>query len=137
MWERDMPRFIRLVFFLLLLYAILCAVIGVFVAEGALHPQRRAITPKSEASVRQIALDKQSEFQDVSIPAVAQTKVPVLLIHGQIDSNIPVRHSRQIHSRNPATVLWEVPNADHCGAISTAPREFETRIVDWFQSRRP
>lgn len=68
--------------------------------------------------------------------AVAQTKVPVLLIHGQIDSNIPVRHSRQIHSRNPAVVLWEVPNADHCGGISTAPREFETQIIDWFQPKR-
>jgi uncharacterized protein len=64
--------------------------------------------------------------------AVARTKVPVLLIHGQIDHNIPVRHSRQIASRNPAVVLWEVPNADHCGGISGAPREFESRIIDWF-----
>jgi len=64
--------------------------------------------------------------------AVATTQVPVLLIHGQIDSNIPVRHSRRIHSRNPKTVLWEVPNADHCGAISTAPREFERRVLGWF-----
>jgi pimeloyl-ACP methyl ester carboxylesterase len=65
--------------------------------------------------------------------AVATTQVPVLLIHGQIDSNIPVRHSRRIHSRNPKTVLWEVPNADHCGAISTAPREFERRVLGWFR----
>jgi uncharacterized protein len=64
--------------------------------------------------------------------AVARTKVPVLLIHGQIDSNIPVRHSRQIASRNPAVVLWEVPNADHCGGISRPPQEFESRIIDWF-----
>jgi pimeloyl-ACP methyl ester carboxylesterase len=64
--------------------------------------------------------------------AVAATQVPVLLIHGQIDSNIPVRHSRRIHVRNPRTVLWEVPNADHCGAISTAPQEFERRVLSWF-----
>jgi uncharacterized protein len=64
--------------------------------------------------------------------AVARTKVPVLLIHGQIDSNIPVRHSRQIASRNPAIVLWEVPNADHCGGIILAPQEFESRITHWF-----
>jgi uncharacterized protein len=64
---------------------------------------------------------------------VARTKVRVLLIHGQIDHNIPVRHSRQIASRNPAVVLWEVPNADHCGGISGAPQEFESRIIDWFQ----
>jgi pimeloyl-ACP methyl ester carboxylesterase len=64
--------------------------------------------------------------------AVAATQVPVLLIHGQVDSNIPVRHSRRIHGRNPKTVLWEVPNADHSGAISTAPQEFERRVLKWF-----
>jgi alpha-beta hydrolase superfamily lysophospholipase len=65
--------------------------------------------------------------------AVADTRVPVLLIHGQIDSNIPVRHSRRIHARNPTTVLWEVPNADHCGAISAAAQEFRQRVLAWFE----
>jgi uncharacterized protein len=64
--------------------------------------------------------------------AVAATRVPVLLVHGQIDSNIPVRHSRRIHARNLKSVLWEVPNADHCGAISVAPQEFERRVLAWF-----
>ena len=66
--------------------------------------------------------------------AVDATKVPVLLIHGQADSNIPVRHSRMIHDRNPSTELWEVPGADHCGAIAVAPKEFEERVVNWFSS---
>jgi len=66
--------------------------------------------------------------------AVAKTQVPVLLIHGQVDSNIPVRHSRRIHARNPAAVLWEVANADHCGAISTSPKEFQQRVLSWFVS---
>jgi len=64
--------------------------------------------------------------------AVASSHVPVLLIHGQIDGNIPVRHSRAIHARAPQTVLWEVPGADHCGAVGVAPDEFERRIVGWF-----
>ncbi len=64
--------------------------------------------------------------------AVAHTQVPVLLIHGQIDSNIPVRHSRRIKLANPQAVLWEVPGADHCGAISVAPAEFERRVIGWF-----
>ena len=49
--------------------------------------------------------------------AIADTKIPILLIHGQIDSNIPVRHSRLILASHAGTVLWEVPGADHCGAI--------------------
>jgi len=69
--------------------------------------------------------------------SVAATKVPVLLIHGQVDSNIPVRHSRMIHALAPGTKIWEVVGADHCGGISTAPREFEERIVEWFGDGAP
>lgn len=64
--------------------------------------------------------------------AVEQAHVPVLLIHGAVDSNIPVRHSRRIHRLAALTVLWEVPGADHCGAIAAAPHEFESRILEWF-----
>jgi uncharacterized protein len=64
--------------------------------------------------------------------SAAATTIPVLLIHGQVDSNIPVRHSQIIHARNPNTQLWQVPNADHCGALSTAPQEFERRLLAWF-----
>jgi pimeloyl-ACP methyl ester carboxylesterase len=65
--------------------------------------------------------------------AVESTKVPVLLIHGQLDSNIPVRHSRRIAVGNRDVALWEVPGADHCGAIGVAPVELEHRVTDWFQ----
>jgi pimeloyl-ACP methyl ester carboxylesterase len=65
--------------------------------------------------------------------AVAQSHVPVLLIHGESDGNIPVRHSRAIHKEAPETVLWEVPWADHCGSMSTAPQEFERRVLGWFE----
>lgn len=68
--------------------------------------------------------------------AVAASRVPVLLIHGQIDGNIPVRHSRAMHVRAPRTVLWEAPGADHCGAISVAPGEFETRVLRWFEKNK-
>ncbi len=64
--------------------------------------------------------------------SVAHTHVPVLLIHGQKDSNIPVRHSRRIKLMNAEVALWEVPGAAHCGAISSAHEEFEQKIVSWF-----
>lgn len=70
--------------------------------------------------------------------SVAHSQVPVLLIHGQIDSNIPVRHSWLIKLHDPAVTLWEVPGADHCGAVSVSPQEFEKRVVGWFdEHRRP
>jgi alpha-beta hydrolase superfamily lysophospholipase len=69
--------------------------------------------------------------------SVAQTTVPVLLIHGQVDSNIPVRHSRLIHARSSKIQLWEIPGADHCGAISTAPQQFEQKLLGWFGAHAP
>jgi dipeptidyl aminopeptidase/acylaminoacyl peptidase len=67
---------------------------------------------------------------------VATTKVPVFLIHGLEDRNIPPRHSESIKGRNPSVVLWEVPAAVHTGAYSAAPQQFERRLLDWFVSHR-
>jgi len=67
--------------------------------------------------------------------AASKTRIPVLLIHGQLDSNIPVRHSRRIHLLDPATVLWEVPGAEHCGAIAVAADELARRLTAWFPHR--
>ena len=64
--------------------------------------------------------------------AVANTTVPVMLVHGVVDSNIPVYHSRMLKLENPNIELWEVPGADHCGAISADPADFEQKIVGWF-----
>jgi pimeloyl-ACP methyl ester carboxylesterase len=69
--------------------------------------------------------------------SVARTQVPVLLIHGQVDSNIPVRHSRLIHEWAPNTSLWEVPGADHCGALSAAPDQFKRVLLTWFSHDSP
>jgi hypothetical protein len=66
--------------------------------------------------------------------SAAAAAIPVLLIHGKVDSNIPVRHSRAIHARAPNTELWEVPDTDHCGAVSTAKQEFEHRLLIFFGS---
>jgi hypothetical protein len=75
------------------------------------------------------------DFERVSPEdVVAQSKVSIFLIHGKVDSNIPVRHSRLIAAHNPAVPLWEVPDADHCGAISTAPGEFSEKVLGWFAS---
>ncbi len=69
--------------------------------------------------------------------AVAGTRVPVLLIHGARDNNIPLRHSEKIRARNPSTtVLWMVPGAGHGGAVKAAAGEFEERVVAWFQAAR-
>jgi len=64
--------------------------------------------------------------------AVAGSRVPVLLIHGRKDANLPPRHSEEIQSRNPNVVLWEPAEAGHCGAAGAEPAEYEHRLIDWF-----
>jgi hypothetical protein len=65
--------------------------------------------------------------------AVAGARIPVLLIHGANDDNIPPRHSERIHARNPAgTKLWIVPGAGHGGAVNAAPGQFDQRLLNWF-----
>lgn len=68
---------------------------------------------------------------------VAGSSVPVLLIHGKKDTNLPPRHSEMIvaHSaqRNPPVVLWEPAEAGHTGAAAAEPEEFERRVIGWFE----
>lgn len=65
--------------------------------------------------------------------AVAMTRVPILLIHGTQDFNIPVRHCQAIlKNRLGVTEFWEVPGAGHTGAFGRTPEEFERRVTAWF-----
>lgn len=66
--------------------------------------------------------------------AVSASRVPILLIHGLADTNLPPRHSAIIQAGNAAVALWEPPGAGHCGASTVAPAEYERRVVDWFES---
>jgi len=96
---------------------------------------RVALRPMVEIAFLRVRWKYGLDMQRVSTEdAVARSHTPVLLIHGQIDGNIPVRHSRTIHERAPRTVLWEVPGADHCGALAASPQEFERRVMGWFES---
>jgi uncharacterized protein len=66
--------------------------------------------------------------------AVAASSVPVMLIHGLADTNLPVRHSEMIKAGSPRVVVWEPEGAEHCGASTTAPAEYERRVVGWLES---
>lgn len=97
---------------------------------------RTLLRPVIEFAFLYVRLKSGLDMQQVSPEdSVSATRIPIFLIHGQIDSNIPVRHSHRIQSRNRNAVLWEVPNADHCGAFNAAPQEFEQRLLSWFSSR--
>jgi dipeptidyl aminopeptidase/acylaminoacyl peptidase len=67
--------------------------------------------------------------------SVVGSRVPIFLIHGLADDNIPFQQSERIRAHDPADiVLWEVPLAGHCGAVNAAEKEFNTRVLGWFAS---
>lgn len=76
--------------------------------------------------------------QDSPENAVAASSVPVLLIHGKKDTNLPPRHSEMIIAHNrtriPAVELWEPAEAKHTGAAAAEPEEYERRLIGWFAS---
>ena len=71
------------------------------------------------------------------LDAVRATRVPVLLIHGTADTNIPPHHSQELHAANPAsTQLWLVPGAGHVSSLAADPGTYAAKVTAWF-SRRP
>jgi alpha-beta hydrolase superfamily lysophospholipase len=64
--------------------------------------------------------------------AVAHSRVPILLIQGEMDGVTQPEHSREIVRANPAIELWVVPLAQHTLAYSVDPAEFGNRVVAWF-----
>jgi hypothetical protein len=67
--------------------------------------------------------------------AIRATKVPILLIHGKRDVNIPPSQSEALHAVNPRTTrLWLVPGAVHVSAVGARPEEYVRNVVEWFRS---
>ena len=67
------------------------------------------------------------------VDAMKSSVIPVLLIHGDEDSNILPWHSRVLAQADPAHAqLWLVRGAGHCGAVGIAPGEFWSRVLTFF-----
>ena len=64
---------------------------------------------------------------------IKNMKIPILLIHSEIDSQIPVGQAFILHEVNKKTSLWIVKDADHGMIHSAHPEEYEKRIIDFFR----
>jgi uncharacterized protein len=76
-------------------------------------------------------LDMDQASPEQTIHALA---TPLLLIHGEEDSQIPVDHSRALftHANQDLTTLWVIPGADHGQAHAIAGIDYELRVLDFF-----
>ncbi len=70
--------------------------------------------------------------------AVAKRPFPVLLICGTRDVTIPCRHAQQIYrAASDPEELWIVRGAQHASALAHAPKEYEDRVVRFFNRSNP
>ena len=67
--------------------------------------------------------------------AVRRLTTPLLIIHGDADSQIPVEHARQIqaNANRSTTELWIVAGADHGLAHGFVGHRYEMRVKQFFQ----
>lgn len=66
---------------------------------------------------------------------VQDLKSPLLLIHGEADTQIPVEHTRRIAAQaDPATTeVWIVPGADHGLVHALEGPQYELRVREFFE----
>ena len=68
---------------------------------------------------------------------INSTDVPLLLIAGTNDRNIPPRHARELMAvayRHAS--FWEVQGADHGGAVNADPELFKSKVLGWYAMHR-
>ena len=67
-----------------------------------------------------------------ALKAVKDTKVPVLLIHGEADDFVPCEMSRRIHEANPSmTELHTFPGAGHGVSFMVDEKRYEELVVSF------
>jgi len=69
------------------------------------------------------------------VQAVHELAVPLLLIHGEKDSQIPAEHGRQIYDQadHARTELWMVSSADHGQAHAIEGERYEIRVSTFLE----
>jgi len=66
---------------------------------------------------------------------IQNIKAPILFIHGEKDTQIPVENTELLYeaSNKNKTELWIIPNADHGTALLYYPNEYEKKVIEFFE----
>jgi dipeptidyl aminopeptidase/acylaminoacyl peptidase len=68
--------------------------------------------------------------------AVRRLGYPILVIHGDADTRIPIEQGRRVHRAAPAgSEFWLAPGVDHVDAFTTYPDEYVRRVEAYFGER--
>jgi len=64
---------------------------------------------------------------------IKNIKIPILLIHAEKDSQIPVNEAYLLHDANKKSELWIVENAEHGMSHSINPEKYEKKVIGFFK----
>ena len=64
---------------------------------------------------------------------IKNLKIPLLIIHAEKDSQIPVNEAYLLHNANKKAELWIVENAEHGMTHSINPEKYEKKVVGFFR----
>lgn len=64
-----------------------------------------------------------------ALRAVAGTRLPILLIHGEADGFVPCAMSRELHAAAPTSTLVTFPGAAHALSQKTDPERYEAAVA--------
>ena len=67
------------------------------------------------------------------VDSIKNTKVPILLIHAEKDSEIPVKEAYLLKEANPKAELWIVKDADHGMSYASNVEKYEEKVVGFFK----
>lgn len=72
-------------------------------------------------------------IDDVSpADSIKNMSIPILIIHAERDSQIPVSEAYLLHESNKKSELWVVEKADHGMPHSINPERYEDRVIKFF-----
>jgi fermentation-respiration switch protein FrsA (DUF1100 family) len=64
---------------------------------------------------------------------IKNLKIPILIIHAEKDSQIPVGEAYLLHDANKKAEFWIVENAEHGMTHSINPEKYEKKILEFFE----
>lgn len=67
------------------------------------------------------------------VDAIKNKQIPILLIHAEKDSQIPVSEAYLLHEVNKKAELWIVKGADHGMSHAINPEKYEERVIGFFE----
>ena len=75
-----------------------------------------------------------SNVDDASpVDNIKNIKAPILLIHAEKDSQIPVNEAYLLHDANKKAELWIVENAEHGMTHGINRVKYEKRVIEFFK----